>query len=348
MSRKSDIVIALQGGGAHGAFAWGILEKILQDGRFNIKGLSGTSAGGMNAACVIQGLLDGSHQKSIDMLNEYWETISKMAASVRFETFDKKEDINFLEDKNKIFHLENNIFQMFSASITDHFSPYQFNMLNMNPLKDFIESFFNFDLFKQSNKHKIFLAATHVKSGKIKIFSNKHMSSDVLMASACLPHYFQTVSVDGEDYWDGGFIANPAIYPLMDNHIEDILVVQLTKTYCDELPTTKESITNRLKEITFNGCLVREMRAIHFISKLIDDGIIKENTLQRYTLHLLKNENAFKNITFKSAAYPKWEFITALKEKGRQTAQQWIDHYTSHSRDERHQFCLQSFNDFVS
>lgn len=348
MAEKYKIVIALQGGGSHGAFAWGILDKILEDERFEIKGISGTSAGGMNAASVIQGLLQSSRTKAKELLNTYWERISEMSAKMRMEKFEKTEDINFLNDSQKIFNLENNIYQKFTASIVDILSPYQFNPLNKNLLKDFIDDFFDFDLFRKNDEHKIFLGATHVKSGKIKVFSNKDMCSDVLLASACLPQLFQTVSVEGEEYWDGGFIANPAIYPLMTFGIPDILVVQLTKTYCEEIPHSKEDITNRLKEITYNGCLVREMRAIHFISKMIDDGLIKENALTRFNMHLLKDEAVFKNLTLKSASNPHWEFIAALKAEGRKTAEKWIDDYVSKTPDQRKEGCLKSFEHFIS
>ena len=348
MAEKYNIVVALQGGGSHGAFAWGVLDRILEDERFVIKGISGTSAGGMNAASAIQGLLQGSRDKAKELLNSYWEKISEMSAKMRMEKFEKTEDLDFLSDTQKIFNLENNIYQKLTGSIVEMLSPYQFNPLDKNPLKDFMESFFDFELFRKNDHHKIFLGATHVKSGRIKIFSNSDMCADVLLASACLPQLFQTVSVDGEEYWDGGFIANPAIYPLMSFGIPDILVVQLTKTYCEEIPHSKEEITNRLKEITYNGCLVREMRAIHFISKMIDDGLIKENALTRFNMHLLKDESAFKNLTLKSAMNPHWEFITALKAEGRKTAEKWINDYVSKTPEQRQESCLKSFEHFIS
>ena len=348
MAKKHDIVIALQGGGAHGAFAWGVLDRILEEKDFNIKGISGTSAGGMNAASVIQGLLKGGAKIAKETLNAYWQKISELSATMRFEEYNQNEDVSFLNDKKKIFNLENSINQFFITPLIEHFSPYQLNPLNQNPLEDFINDFFDFELFKRNQEHRIFLGATHVKTGKIKVFSNADMSSSVLMASACLPHFFQSVEVDGEYYWDGGFIANPAIYPLMDLDAQDIMIVQLTKTHAQEIPKTKEDITERLKEITYNGCLVREMRAIYFISKLIDNGMIKDNALTRFNMHLIKDEDAFKNLTLKSALNPNWEFITALKQKGRIAAENWMEEYLFKTPEQRRIDSLKSFEDFIS
>ncbi len=301
----------------------------------------------MNAASVIQGLLEGDNETARKRLNDYWMAISDMSAKMRFESTNHQEKKDFLESEQDIFNLHHNWFQMLGGALSQYLSPYQFNPTNKNNFLDFLKGFFNFDIFKNDMSRRIFLGATHVKSGKIKVFSNQDMSADVLMASACLPHLFQTVEIDGEHYWDGGFIANPAIYPLMSLDADNILVVQLTKTYCDEIPTTKEGIVDRLKEITYNGCLVREMRAIYFISKMIDDGIIKEGAMRRFYMHILKSEETFKDLKLSSALNPKWEFITALKAKGQETAQNWINEFLSN--DPKTKQDLESkFKDFIS
>ncbi|CAO5675584.1 MAG: hypothetical protein HEEMFOPI_00259 [Holosporales bacterium] len=346
-TKKYKISIALQGGGAHGAFAWGVMDRLLEDGRFDIQGISGTSAGGMNAASVIQGLLEGGNDIARKRLDDYWMAISDMSAKMRFEPITHQEKSNFLESEQDIYNLHHNWFQAMGNALSQFLSPYQFNPSNKNAFLDFLKDFFNFELFKQDTSRRIFLGATHVKSGKIKVFSNQDMCADVLMASACLPHLFQTVEVDGEHYWDGGFIANPAIYPLMPLAADNILVVQLTKSHCEEIPKTKEDIVDRLKEITYNGCLVREMRAIYFISKLIDDGLVKEGALRRYRMHVLKSEETFKDLKLSSALNPKWEFITALKAKGQETAQKWIDDFVSNDPKSK-QNLEEQFKDFIS
>jgi NTE family protein len=346
-TKKHKVSIALQGGGAHGAFAWGVMDRLLEDGRFDIRGVSGTSAGGMNAASLIQGLLEGDNETARKKLNTYWMAISDMAAKMRFEPVNHQEKADFLDNEQDIFSLHNNLFQMMSGMMVQFLSPYQFNPSNKNVFLDFLKSFFDYDLFINDTSRRIFLGATHVKSGKIKIFSNEDMCADVLMASACLPHLFHTVEVKGDYYWDGGFIANPAIYPLMNLDADDIIVVQLTKTHCDEIPTSKDDIVDRLKEITYNGCLVREMRAIYFISKLIDQGMIKEGALRRFQTHIIKSEEAFKDLKLSSALNPKWEFITALKQKGRETAEQWIQKFFSQDPNDKDSLDKQ-FADFIS
>jgi len=343
---KQNISIALQGGGAHGAFAWGVMDKILEDGRFNIKGISGTSAGGMNAACVIQGLIEGDCETARQKLHDFWYAISKMSADMRFEKMEEL-DPDYLNNPSKLFSLHQNWFDFISDEMKTHLSPYYFNPTNANPFLDFLKSFFNFECFHNAHEHRIFLGATHVKTGKIKIFSNNEICEQTLMASACLPHVFQTVEYNGEHYWDGGFIANPAIYPLMELNADDIVIVQLTKTHCEDIPTTKKEISDRLKEITYNGCLVREMRAIYFISKLIDSGVIPEGALRRFNIHMVKSEESFKNLKLASAHNPAWGFINALKDEGRRAAQGWIEDFFSKTPEERRQLNTKLFEDFV-
>lgn len=325
--KKKKISIALQGGGAHGAFAWGVMDRLLEDGRFEIMGVSGTSAGGMNAASVVQGILEGGNQGGRDKMDAYWRALSDMSAEMKGLPAVHEIDPDFLNSAQKLYGINNDMMGKMMNFMMMFASPEQMNPDNDNPFLVFLKDFFDYKVFQQAMARRIFLAATHVKSGKIKIFSNKDMSADVLMASACLPHLFHTVQVDGESYWDGGFIANPAIYPLMDLDATDIIVVQLTKTYCDEVPTTKAGIVDRLKEITYNGCLVREMRAIYFISNLIDKGLVKEGALTRFNMHVIKSEETFKDLKLSSALNPKWGFISALKEAGRQSAEEWIQKY---------------------
>lgn len=347
---KKKVTIALQGGGAHGAFAWGVMDKLLEDGRFDIMAVSGTSAGGMNAASIIQGLIKGNEETARATLRDYWRSMHEMAKKISpyakqsffsDEVIDEQiknytRPLNTLWEKmfpffpspfesEKAFNLNQKPAFQFMETLSSLFSPYDLNPANMNPFLEFITEFFDFEAIRKSTERKIFLGTTHVKTGKIKIFSNKDMSPNVLMASACLPFLFQAVCIDGEHYWDGGFIANPAIYPLMGStDAKDIIIVQLTRTNCDEIPTSRHQINDRLKEITYNGCLVREMRAIYFITKLIDDGVINEGAMTRYNMHLIKNEAVFKNLNLSSALNTDWDFLMMLFESGRKTAERWI------------------------
>ncbi len=343
VSEKKKVTLALQGGGAHGAFAWGVADKLLEDGRFEIEGVSGTSAGGMNAACIIQGLIKGGNEAARSTLKDYWRGMSEL--SKKISPFQMSPQ----DKKNKNYNLDKNPMVRLIMTMTGHLSPYQTNPFNANPFGDFLKSFFDFPIVRENIEKKLFLAATHVKSGKIKIFSNKDFCSDVLVASACLPQLFQAVLVDGEYYWDGGYIANPAINPLIvECEASDVIMIQLTKTYCEELPKTKAQIVERLSEITFNGCLVREMRAIHFITQLMDQGIINDGALKRVNMHLIKNEDTFKNLNLSSAGNTDWDFLMMLHTEGRKTAQNWIDRNYDSVGSKTHKIDEFTFKDFIS
>ena len=341
--QKKKVALALQGGGAHGAFAWGVADRLLEDGRFDIEGVSGTSAGGMNAAAIVQGLIKGGTEGARATLKDYWKSMSELSKKI------SPYSLNPVDKANKYYNLDHSLGFLMMGMMQGKFSPYDLNPSNKNPFGDFLKGFFDYSAIRESTERRIFLGTTHVKSGKIKIFTNKDICSDVLLASACLPSMFQAVQVDGEYYWDGGFIANPAIYPLINEcSTSDVIVIQLTKTYCDEVPKTKGDIVDRLKEITLNGCIVHEMRAIYFITKLIDEGKIKEGTMKRMNMHMIKNEDSFKNLNLSSALNTDWDFLMMLHNEGRKAADKWInDHYNdvgskTHTLDEG------MFKDFVS
>ena len=296
-----------------------MIDRLLEDDRFEIEGVSGTSAGAMNAAATIQGLIKGGNECARSTLKDYWRGMHEL--SKKISPF-KMTEIDRLK---KNYNLDKNIKVKMIGMMTGHLSPYQTNPTNANPFADFLKSFFDFPSVRHNISKKLFLAATHVKSGKIKIFSNKDFCSDVLVASACLPQLFQAVQVDGEYYWDGGYIANPSINPLITEcETSDIILVQLTKSYCEKIPKTKAEIYERLSEITFNGCLVHEMRAIRLITQLIDSGIIKEGTIKRVNMHIIKNEEIFKGLNSSSAGNTDWEFLMMLHDEGRKTADRWI------------------------
>lgn len=341
---KKKVAIALQGGGAHGAFAWGVLDKLLEDGRFDILGVSGTSAGGMNAAATVQGLIKGGTEAARNTLKEYWRSMAelskKLSPSLPANPFDKKPTN---------YNLDHTLGYLISNMIGANFSPYDTNPFNINPFFDFLKDFFDFEAVRYNTERRIFLGTTHVKTGRIKIFSNKDFCADVLLASACLPFLFQGVQVDGDYYWDGGYIANPAIYPLINEcDCNDIIMVQLTKTYCDHLPKTKAEITDRLKEITYNGCLVHEMRAIYFITKLIDEGKIKPDEMKRINMHVIKNEDAFKGLNLSSAMNTDWDFLMMLHNEGRRAAEKWIAQHYDKVGTKQHSIDEEMFKDFVS
>ena len=339
---KKKVAIALQGGGAHGAFTWGVLDKILEDGRFDILGVSGTSAGGMNAASIVQGLIKGGNEGARATLKDYWKSMSELSKKISPYALDPK------DKKNKYYNLDHSLGYLLMGKIQENFSPYDINPSNKNPFGDFVKDFFDFSAIRNNKERKIFLGTTHVKTGKVKVFSNPDFCSDVLMASACLPFMFQAVQVDGEYYWDGGFIANPAIFPLIyECDTSDVIVVQVTKTYREELPKTRAEIVDRLKEITYNGCMVHEMRAIHFISRMIDEGKISDKSMKRMNMHVIKNEDSFKGLNLSSALNTDWDFLMMLHNEGRKTADKWINDHYEKVGTQQHSLDEGMFKDFV-
>ena len=321
------VSIAMQGGGAHGAFAWGVMDRLLEEDDIYIEGVSGTSAGGMNAASVVDGLIHGGNAGARAKLDNYWREMSELAKKISpyQNKLDQLFPMNIPMGNGNHFNMDNSPGALMMNFMCKFLSPYQMNPLNYNPFGDFIKDFFDFAAIRASKERKIYLGATHVKTGKIKIFSNDQFCADALMASACLPYLFQAVKVDGEYYWDGGYIANPAIYPLIyDCEATDIILIKLTRTYCPKLPKTHAEIQERYNEISFNNCLVREMRAIHMITKMIDSGIIKDPNIKRMNMHLIMNEYAFRGLNQSSSLNTSWDFLQSLKEDGRNTADAWL------------------------
>jgi NTE family protein len=317
------INLALQGGGAHGAFGWGVLDKLLEDGRIEIDGLSATSAGAMNATVYAYGHMTGGRDGARSMLELFWRRVSdagRLSSPVQASPIDA-----WL----KAFGLREPLAYRAFEFMTHVLSPYEFNPLNLNPLKTVLMDTVDFDALKTCTTTTLRLCATSVRTGKPRIFANAEISPEAVMASACLPLLFQAVEVDGEHYWDGGFIGNPAIYPLIyDAGSRDILIVHINPIVRDELPVRSADIMNRVNEISFNSSLMREMRAIHFVSKLIDDDWLKpevRDRLSRVFVHAIRSDDVMSAFSVASKFNTDWDFLTQLRDLGRQAAELWLD-----------------------
>ncbi|MBQ7674683.1 MAG: patatin-like phospholipase family protein [Alphaproteobacteria bacterium] len=338
---KKHVSIAMQGGGAHGAFAWGVMDRLLEEDDIYVEGVCGTSAGGMNSAAVVDGLVHGGNAGARAKLDNYWREMVDVAKISPYK-------LNPIDKYNKYYNLDRSPGPLMMNFLGGFLSPYQMNPMNYNPFLDFIRRFFDFQAVRENSEHKIFLGATHVKTGRVKIFSNDQFCADALMASACLPFMYQAVQVDGEYYWDGGYIANPAIYPLIYNcEANDIILIQLTRTHCEEIPRDHAAIQDRYKEITYNNCLVREMRSIRMITKMIDAGIIKDNTMKRMNIHLIKNEDAFRGLNLSSALNTDWDFLQMLKAAGRATADHWLKAHKEKIGTRQNTIDEEVFSEFV-
>lgn len=318
---KKRVAFALQGGGSHGAFTWGVMDRLLEDDRIIVEGLSGTSAGGMNSAAIAQGLRKGGNESARKELREFWLKIAKTGENSLLKP-------TYYDHMIGNFGLGNSPFYMFMNFMKGFLSPYQMNPANINPLADFVDEFFDFNLLHMDGTPKLFLCATNVRTSKLKIFSGKEISKDALLASACLPFMFQAVEIDGEHYWDGGFVGNPAIFPLIyECDTQDIIVVQLTQLRREKIPTTAQEIIDRHKEITYDNCLLREMRAIAFTTGLIDKGIVKDGALKRLYMHVIRNEDTFEALDLSSALNTDLHFLEHLYDQGRKTADKWLKNH---------------------
>jgi NTE family protein len=313
--------LALQGGGAHGAFTWGVLDRLLEEDGLQIEGVSGTSAGAMNAAVMMSGFSKGGKEGGRRALDSFWEAVSAYSpiGLVHRSPFDQAMG-NWNTDQSPGVAAFEALFSMVS--------PYQLNPTNWHPLRPILEEIVDFDALQNCPQLKLFVSATNVRTGRNVIFDHKTVTIDALIASACLPTMFQAVQIDGDPYWDGGYTGNPALYPLIYNCASrDIAVVQINPIERPGLPMTAGEIMNRLNEVTFNFSLMAEMRAIAFVQRLIEQDELKGheiNRLRRVHVHMIGDEEAMLALGMSSKYNIDFEFLSYLKELGRKCAEKWL------------------------
>lgn len=269
---KKLINLALQGGGAHGAFTWGVLDHLLEDGRLQFEGISGTSAGAVNAILLADGLARGGRMEAQKRLADFWRAASVGGSLPALQRAVIERLFSFLP-------LDESPMQVWLDALSRYFSPYTLNPLNINPLKSLIERFVDFDAVRAYEGLQLFISATNIHTGRLRVFSRDKITADVVMASACLPFLFQAVEIDGVPYWDGGYLGNPAIFPFFHTTAtEDVLLVQLNPLERKITPTSSHEIMNRVNEITFNSSLLSEYRAIDFVARLIQQQRLPHGT----------------------------------------------------------------------
>ena len=314
------INLALQGGGAHGAFTWGVLDRLLEDERIAFEGISATSAGAMNATVLAYGLTEGGREGAKKALAGFWRRVSHAAAVGPLQP-------TWIDRLTGNRSLENSPAFLAFDLVSRLLSPYQFNPLNHNPLREVLLQSVDFDRLRLADcPVKLFLSATNVRTGKIKVFENDVICPERVLASGCLPFLFQAVEIDGEHYWDGGYMGNPAMYPLI-YHCDslDVVIVHINPMERTDLPTTATAILNRINEISFNSSLMREMRAISFVTKLIDDGLVIGNSLRRLYMHSISADKVMSKLGVSSKLNADWKFLLHLHDAGRTYAEAWID-----------------------
>lgn len=325
MGRK--INLALQGGGAHGAYAWGVVDKLLEDGRLDLSAITATSAGAMNAAVIAYGFhLDGPAGARAK-LEEFWRAVSNVRSTFGLPDA-LTAQIPFFAEAERM------VTQMALEAISFAASPYQFNPLGLNPLKEILLKVIDFDAVNECKWIDLFISATNVKTGKVKVFSKQDLCVEHLLASACLPQFFHAVEVEGEHYWDGGYMGNPSLWPLFyETNVSDLLVVHINPIVREEIPQTPSEISNRLNEITFNSALLKEMRAIAFVQKLVHEGWLDEShkgQLSNIRFHSMRAEEVLTSLSLASKYDTSWDFLCSLRDFGRQEAEKWLDGNIQH------------------
>ena len=323
-SGKKRINLALQGGGAHGAFTWGVLDELLNDGRIEIEGISGTSAGAINAVMVADGLARGGPEEARKRLADFWRAASRDGD---MSTFNRA----ISERLFSLIPIAGGPMKAWFDTMASYLSPYDLNPLNINPLKDLIVRFVDFDAVKKSEM-PLFIAATNVHTGRLRVFPREKIDADAVMASAALPYVFKAVEIDGVPYWDGGYTANPPIYPFFrTTDTEDVLVVQINPVLRASTPQTSQEIVNRINEITFNASLIAEYRAIEFVRRLIDEGALKHGTgpgeYRRINVHRVDLGFVGKKLTPESRLNTDFDFFETLHRAGRRAGRRFLDQH---------------------
>lgn len=317
------INLAFQGGGAHGAITWGVADRLLEDERLQVEAISGSSAGAVNAAAVAYGLHKGGCEGARETLDHLWKRISEAG------------DIYSLVRRNP-FPMNSGAADLISAfsyqmfdMMTRSLSPYQFNPFDINPLRDILSETIDFNSLRKCDTTKLFISATNVRSGKVHVFETHDISTDVVCASTCLPFLFKAVEIEGESYWDGGYMGNPVLFPFFyQAKTSDIVIVHVNPIEREDVPTTAPEIMNRINEISFNSSLLRELRAISFVHKLLEDGWLKEeyqDRLRDIHIHSIRSDEVMKEYDTSSKFRTDWAFLSGLKEQGRTLAEEWLD-----------------------
>jgi NTE family protein len=327
MSERKQIDLALQGGGAHGAFTWGVLDCLLEDPRIEIEGISGTSAGAMNGVVIADALVRGDESTAREALHAFWAAVSRAGMSSPI----RRSPLDVWLGNWSLDHSPGYIAMDLMSRMV---SPYQFNPLNLNPLRDIVAERVDFERVRCCPDLKLFVSATNVKSGKQRVFTREEMSVDAVMASACLPFLFQAVEIDGDAYWDGGYMGNPALFPLMEQcRSNDIVIVQINPIERDEVPTSAAGIMNRLNEITFNTSLIKEVRMVALLKGLINDSGMDIGCYRDTLFHRINADQALEGLSVSSKMNAEWAFLCHLRDRGRQSAAAWLaEHFDSLGR----------------
>jgi NTE family protein len=316
-SNRLLIDLALQGGGSHGAFAWGVLDRLLEEPRFCIAAISGTSAGAMNAAVLADGWTERGAEGAREALEKYWRRVSRAAA---FSPLQRSALDRFMGR----WTLDTSPAYIALDLMSRLLSPYDLNPIGLHPLRSILTESIDFDRLTRS-PIKLFITATNVRTGRGRIFRNGEITADVLLASACLPTMFRAIEIDGDEYWDGGFAGNPTITPLIrESDAHDTILVQINPRERPERPRSASDILNRLNEISFNSPLMKELRMIALLRQVADPGTGEGARWAQMRTHRIMTD-MLAQCGASSKLNAEWDFLTLLRTEGRRAAGEFLD-----------------------
>ncbi|GLI93564.1 patatin-like phospholipase family protein [Methylocystis echinoides] len=311
--------LALQGGGAHGAFTWGVLDRLLEEDWLKIEGVSGTSAGAMNAAALIAGHVEGGAQGARDKLELFWRRVSDAG---RLSPLQR----NPLDVMLGRWTLDASPIFIATDLMSRLVSPYDLNPHGVNPLRRILTEVIDFEKIARA-PIAIFVTATNVSTGRARVFRNADLSPDALLASACLPTMFQAIEIDGEMYWDGGYSGNPTITPLVRECVsQDTILVQINPIVRKETPRTATEIANRLNEVSFNAVLLKELRMIALLRQTADPGDTEGARWAGMRIHRVASE-MMTALSASSKLLAEWDFLCMLRDEGRSAAEGFLDRH---------------------
>jgi NTE family protein len=313
--------LALQGGGSHGAFTWGVLDRLLEEPWLRIDGISGTSAGAMNAALLVDGHANGGADGARTALENFWRRVSEAA---RFSPF-RRGPLDVLLGR---WTLDSSPAYVALDLMSRLLSPYDLNPMGSNPLREILAETIDFERLARAST-KLFITATNVRTGRPHVFRNNTITPDVLLASACLPTMFQAIEIDGDPYWDGGYSGNPTITPLVrECRSHDTILVQINPVEREGSPRSASDILNRLNEVSFNAVLLKELRMIAVLRQVADAGDSEGAQWAGMRIHRIASD-MLTELGASSKLNAEWEFFSLLRDEGRRSAQAFLDAHAS-------------------
>lgn len=321
--QRVSLNLALQGGGSHGAFTWGVLDRLLEEPHLALEGISGTSAGAINGVALASGWLQGGAEQARLSLEQMWRRVSERSVLGPLQA----SPLDYLlqgwnRDWSPGYMLVNSLARMAS--------PYQFNPGGYNPLIPILDEVVDFERLRAAEHLRLFIAATHVPTGSARLFRNPELDARVIAASACLPTLFQAVEIDDEPYWDGCYTANPALWPLfLECSSRDLLLVQVTPPERPTVPTRSADITDRANEIAFNANLARELELLRMLRDGGSATVSPALPWRRHRLHAIDSGFVTEDMGRNSRINPEWGFLCHLRDEGRRRADLWLQSHGS-------------------